>query len=265
MDRVKTRLQVQIQQQETSREDCKRDQSRADDPHYAGSIDAIKTILQQDGISGLYAGLESSVAGTASMNFAYFYWSAAAQTAYQQGLRYYGIEDSNGIIKEFSLGAAGGALAQLCTTPITVIATRQQTRKRSDQKQSMWETMMEIIHSEDGWTGLWRGFKVNLILVINPMITYGVYQWLRGGFVGLKKQLGSRDAFCSFCLPPGKVFPDLILFNFASARCPLKGSGNHHHASSHRGEDDVAIEAPTTAYRCTFPRIHRSPCLHCEE
>ncbi len=206
MDRVKTRLQVQIQQEVSNREDCKRDQSRADDPQYAGAIDAIKTILQQDGISGLYAGLESSVAGTASMNFAYFYWSAAARTVYQQGLQYYGIEDFNGITKEFSLGAAGGALAQLCTTPIAVVATRQQTRKRSDRKQSMWETMMEIIHSDDGWTGLWRGFKVNLILVINPMITYGVYQWLRGGLVGLKKQLGSRDAFCSFCLPLVKCF-----------------------------------------------------------
>ena len=130
MDRVKTRLQVQIQRRETNREDCKPDQSRADDPQYAGAIDAIKTILQQDGISGLYAGLESSVAGTASMNFAYFYWSAAARTVFQQGLQYYGIEDFNGIIKEFSLGAEGGDMAKLCTTPIEVIAKRKQTRKR---------------------------------------------------------------------------------------------------------------------------------------
>lgn len=207
--RVKTRLQVQVQQHERNNGgkkdgDNKADRRKMQDGQYTGAVDAIQKILRQDGISGLYTGLESSIAGTASMNFAYFYWSAAARSAYQQGLQYYGIEDFNSIVKEFGLGAAGGALAQLCTTPIAVIATRQQTCKAEDCKQSMWETMMEIVQSEDGWSGLWRGFKVNLILVINPMITYGVYQWLRGGLVGLKKQLGSVDAFCSCSIPSCK-------------------------------------------------------------
>lgn len=209
--RVKTRLQVQVQQQHPHHGDKKSDQGRLHDPQYTGAVDAARKILRQDGISGLYTGLESSIVGTASMNFAYFYWSAAARSVYQQGLQYYGIEDFNSIIKEFGLGAAGGAVAQLCTTPIAVIATRQQTRKTDDEKQSMWETMMDIVSSEDGWTGLWRGLKVNLILVINPMITYGVYQWLRVGLVGLKKQLGSLDAFCSFSIPPSKSSSSLIV------------------------------------------------------
>ncbi|CEJ56594.1 hypothetical protein PMG11_02796 [Penicillium brasilianum] len=195
LDVVKTRLQVQVHQHRTKHGDEAADHSRMQDAQYTGAVDAVRKILQQDGISGLYSGLESSIAGTASMNFAYFYWSAAARTVYQHALRYHGIEDFNSIIKEFGLGAVGGALAQLCTTPISVIATRQQTRKACDGQQSMWETMMEIVSSEDGWTGLWRGLKVNLILVINPMITYGVYQWLRGGLVGLKKHVGSLDAF----------------------------------------------------------------------
>ncbi|GLI74622.1 ADP/ATP carrier protein [Penicillium ochrochloron] len=211
LDIVKTRLQVQIQQQKTNHVNDKHDHDRTQDPQYTGAADAIRKILRQDGISGLYTGIESSIAGTASMNFAYFYWSAAARSAYQQGLQYCGIEDFNTIIKEFGLGAAGGALAQLCTTPIAVIATRQQTRKADDEKQSMWEAMMDIVSSEDGWTGLWRGLKVNLILVINPMITYGVYQWLRVGLVGLKKQFGSLDAFCSFFIPPSKSSSSLII------------------------------------------------------
>jgi len=40
------------------------------------------------------------------------------------------------------------------------------------------ETGKEVIHSEDGWTGLWRGLKASLILVVNPAITYGAYQRL---------------------------------------------------------------------------------------
>lgn len=134
------------------------------------------------------------------MNFAYFYWSTIARSTQQSIFQRYGISDANSISKELGLGAIGGAMAQLCTNPIAVISTRQQTCKSNDKKKSMWETMREIIQSEDGWTGLWRGFKVNLILVINPMITYGVYQWLRGGLLALKrgKALGSVDAFCVY-------------------------------------------------------------------
>lgn len=131
------------------------------------------------------------------MNLAYFCWSAVARELYQSILQSYGVQDSNSIAKELGLGAVGGAMAQLCTNPIAVVSTRQQTRKTGEEKKSTWETTTEIVRSEDGWTGLWRGFKVNLILVVNPMITYGVYQWLRGGLVSVKKNIGSFDAFSS--------------------------------------------------------------------
>jgi hypothetical protein len=141
------------------------------------------------------------------MNFAYFYWSTAARSIQQSTFQRYGIADTNSISKELGLGAVGGAMAQLCTNPIAVISTRQQTRKAGDEQKSMWETMKEICQSDDGWTGLWRGFKVNLILVINPMITYGVYQWLREGLLALKrgKAIGSADAFCTL-----GTFPHLL-------------------------------------------------------
>lgn len=194
---VKTRLQVRVQQQNLH--DKRNTETTANGTPTEGQHnDAFNEILQifrEEGVPGLYSGLESSVAGTASMNFAYFYWSAAARTLYQAILHSYGVHDSNNIAKELGLGAAGGAMAQLCTNPIAVISTRQQTRKAGEQKRSMWETVLEIVQSEDGWTGLWRGFKVNLILVVNPMITYGVYQWLRGVLVSMKRNIGSIDAF----------------------------------------------------------------------
>ncbi|KAI9925756.1 hypothetical protein AWENTII_012130 [Aspergillus wentii] len=192
LDIVKTRLQVQVQQKQDDN-----DEEKADDAgpkQYANAIEAIRQIIQEEGISGLYNGLGSSVLGTASMNFAYFFWSATARDAYQSVLRSYNQTDSNSITKELGLGAVGGALAQLCTNPISVVITRQQTRHANDEKKSIWETIVEIVQSEDGWTGLWRGFKVNLILVINPMITYGSYQWLRGKLF-TKKNISSKDAF----------------------------------------------------------------------
>lgn len=89
-------------------------------------------------------------------------------------------------------------MAQLSTNPIAVISTRQQTRKAGEKKTSTWETMKEVVNSGDGWTGLWRGFKVNLVLVVNPMITCGVYQWLKGRLLSLKRDVGFLDAFRRF-------------------------------------------------------------------
>lgn len=198
-------MQIQRQNQRDFGEDDRADRSSTKDAKYDNLLDAVLQILHEDGITGLYSGLESSIVGTASMNFAYFYWSAVARSLHQSVLQSYGLSDSNSIVKELGLGAVGGAMAQLCTTPVAVISTRQQTRKSTEEKRSMWGTMKEILDSEDGWTGLWRGFKVNLILVINPMITYGVYQWLRGGLVTVKKELGSLDAFCAFSSTPTEV------------------------------------------------------------
>ncbi|CAG8946738.1 unnamed protein product [Penicillium salamii] len=198
---VKTRLQVQVRQrpQETTDQEKQltTEPTLEDHAHHDEAIGAICQILRDKGVLGLYSGLGSSILGTASMNFAYFYWSTAARSFQVSIFKRYGLSNTNSISKELLLGAVGGALAQLCTNPIAVISTRQQTRKRNEQKRSIWETMLDIIHGEDGWTGLWRGLKVNLILVINPMITYGFYQWLRERLLGLKKGaiLGSFDAF----------------------------------------------------------------------
>lgn len=129
------------------------------------------------------------------MNFTYFYWSTKARTVHQHFPKSYNIPDSNGIVKEILLGAVGGAMAQLCTNPIAVIVTRQQTCLGADEAQSIFEVLKDIVSSEDGWTGLWRGLKVNLILVVNPMITYGLYQWLRGILLRFRERLGFADAF----------------------------------------------------------------------
>ncbi|OJJ52180.1 hypothetical protein ASPSYDRAFT_189918 [Aspergillus sydowii CBS 593.65] len=189
LDIVKTRLQVQVQRQKDSSDDD------THDAHYNNTLDAILQIVREEGIAGLYSGLGSSLTGTASMNFAYFYWSAAARTLHQSTVQSFGLSDSNSIVKEFGLGAVGGAMAQLCTNPIAVVSTRQQTRKSYEEKLGFLETVKQIVQSDDGWTGLWRGFKVNLILVVNPMITYGFYQWLRGRLFALRKDIGALEAF----------------------------------------------------------------------
>lgn len=113
---------------------------------------------------------------------------------------------------ELALGAVAGALAQICTIPVAVIATRQQIGRSLDAPRSrrpptdkdlekgkmsngsaqpngkareekyddsFFAVAREII-AEEGVTGLWLGLGPALVLTVNPAITYGMYERVKG-------------------------------------------------------------------------------------
>ena len=128
--------------------------------------------------------------GVASTNFAYFYWYTVVRELYFK----YANTEKPGTAAELSLGAVAGALAQLFTIPVAVVTTRQQTQPKGDKK-GLLDTAKEVVESEDGWTGLWRGLKASLVLVVNPAITYGAYQRLREVLFPGKTNLRPWEAF----------------------------------------------------------------------
>ena len=98
---------------------------------------------------------------------------------------------------ELVLGAIAGAVAQVFTIPVAVVTTRQQTQSKSERK-GLRETAREIIEGEDGPSGLWRGLKASLVLVVNPAITYGAYERLKTVIFPGKTRLTPGEAFCEF-------------------------------------------------------------------
>jgi hypothetical protein len=138
--------------------------------------------------------MTGSLIGVASTNFAYFYWYTVVRTFY---ISRQATDAHPGTAIELSLGAIAGALAQLFTIPVAVVTTRQQTQPKNERK-GLLGTAKEVIDSEDGWTGLWRGLKASLVLVINPSITYGAYQRLREVIFKDKKVLRPWEAFSKY-------------------------------------------------------------------
>lgn len=171
-DSVKTRLQVQMPAKKTSTE------STTDEPHYTSTLDALRRIARDDGFLGLYRGINGSLVGVASTNFAYFYWYSVVRDVYFRTRRAGRPTASSSTAEELALGAVAGALAQLFTIPVSVVTTRQQTQPKGEQK-GLFDTAREVIDSEDGVFGLWRGLKASLVLVVNPAITYGAYERLK--------------------------------------------------------------------------------------
>jgi hypothetical protein len=80
---------------------------------------------------------------------------------------------------------------------VAVITTRQQTQVK-EEKKGMFDTAREVITSDDGYSGLWRGLKASLVLVVNPAITYGAYQRLREIIFPGKVNLRPMEAFCQY-------------------------------------------------------------------
>ena len=183
LDIVKTKLQVQTKLESDV---------HVDEKFYNGTSDAIRTIVGDEGLAGLYSGLVGSLIGVASTNFAYFYWYSVVRTVYTARLPKRAGAPTTAV--ELSLGAAAGALAQLFTIPIAVVTTRQQTQLKG-QKKGIAATGREVIESEDGVRGLWRGLKASLVLVVNPAITYGAYQRFKDVLYPGKSNLRPHEAF----------------------------------------------------------------------
>jgi solute carrier family 25 (peroxisomal adenine nucleotide transporter), member 17 len=114
---------------------------------------------------------------------------------------------------ELLLGAVAGALAQIFTIPVSVIATRQQVGrpsvpgdeaslgKISEASDNSFLGVAREIIREDGITGLWLGIKPGLVLTVNPAITYGMFERVKSLILIAKTKAGSNDK-----LTPGQSF-----------------------------------------------------------
>ncbi len=158
--------------------------------------------------------LSLSFPANAPTEYAYFFFYSMVRTSYLNRLAKRLPRGSKapqiGTAMELILGAIAGALAQIFTIPVSVIATRQQvgrTKRQSPvssstdlseppEDDSFLGVAREIVE-EEGIGGLWLGIKPGLILTVNPAITYGAYERVKS-IVVLAKGTASMSPGLSF-------------------------------------------------------------------
>lgn len=199
-------------------------------------------MVAEDGIGGLYAGMNGALIGVASTNFAYFYWYSFVRELYFKSKK---LPTPPSTATELVLGAIAGAIAQVFTIPVAVVTTRQQTQSKADRK-GLIETAREIIHSEDGAAGLWRGLKASLVLVVNPAITYGAYERLKVLMFPGKARLTPGEAFCEFVASFARLEAD---FYNLSTWGHVQGVGHHCNSTPDCRQGWLAVQTPTAASR----------------
>ncbi|KAI8370558.1 mitochondrial carrier domain-containing protein [Radiomyces spectabilis] len=209
LDIIKTRIQVQAKHENIDEKDQE---------NYKSAMDGILQILNKEGISGLYAGLGSSLFGTAFTNFTYFYCYSLIRASYNR--RYNRTGGTLSTALELALGAAAGALTTLVTTPVSVVTTRQQTLPISE-RQNLVRTCKSII-KEEGVEGLWHGIKPSLILCVNPAITYASFEKIKQ-FVLKSLSVTSLSPGLSFLVGAlSKTLATVITYPYIMAKVRLQ-------------------------------------------
>ncbi|VDB85701.1 unnamed protein product [Peniophora sp. CBMAI 1063] len=240
LDTIKTRIQAADHDDEDSDED-KEDLS---------ILGLIAQISKEEGLWGFYRGFGATMLNTFSMQYAYFFFYSLVRGQYMKRLAartQTGKVASPGTAAELLLGALAGGLAQIFTIPVSVIATRQQLGSHRRHHHHHPPTYVEkaagaateapedesflgvarAIIKEDGITGLWLGLRPGLVLTVNPAITYGMYERVKGIVLLARAVAGKGDGklgpWLSFLLgATSKTLATVVTYPYIMAKVRIQ-------------------------------------------
>lgn len=181
IDTIVTRLQVQKQLKGDKEAPSAASEA---DLEYNNPIDAAQKIYKNEGgVSAFYQGLNSDVVKHIADSFFFFlvYNSTRDRMLKRQGGR------QLPVIKELSVGILAGALSKAVTQPISQIVVRQQTAalvaardpEASSAQSVAVKDIIKQIRAEKGLSGFWAGYSAQLILTLNPAMTFAIDNLLR--------------------------------------------------------------------------------------
>lgn len=121
-------------------------------------------------------------------------------------------------------GAIAGSATVLLTNPIWVINTRMTARKSESEEQTLpgapktkastFSTLMELLRQE-GPKALFAGVLPALILVINPILQYTIFEQLKN-VVERRRRMTPKDAFYLGAL--GKILATSITYPYITVK-----------------------------------------------
>ncbi|KAF3941236.1 Mitoferrin [Dactylella cylindrospora] len=194
--------------------------------------DAVRRIIAREGVSGLYAGLESALFGISVTNFVYYYWYEWSRGFFETANVRRGVGKKLGTLESMAAGALAGSATVLITNPIWVINTRMTARKNDKTEESSelptlenptpkkspstLSVLRQLLKNE-GFKALFAGVIPALVLVINPILQYTIFEQLKNL---LEKRRGSRlaptDAFYLGAI--GKLFATGITYPYITVK-----------------------------------------------
>jgi len=159
------------------------------------TVQAIKDIIEREGLTGLYSGLNSSLLGIAITNGVYYFFYEGSKTSI---IRRKPGSKALTTLESMLAGLLAGTATTLISNPVWVIQTSQAVRTVPDEsapiqkKLGFVQTAKHIVR-KDGVSGFWRGIYPALILVMNPILQYTAFEQLKN-FLIARRTLRLRSS-----------------------------------------------------------------------
>lgn len=165
-------------------------------------VKAVSKVLAAEGVRGLYDGLSSSLLGIGVSNFVYYFFFEATRdfiiTSKRLASSTSAALGTLTTAESIVAGLLAGTATALVSNPIWVVNTRQTVRatiepppeethtqpdgkpapKKVVKRLTFLETLRRIVE-QDGVAALWKGIGPALVLVINPVLQYTVFEQLK--------------------------------------------------------------------------------------
>ncbi|OOF94438.1 hypothetical protein ASPCADRAFT_7123 [Aspergillus carbonarius ITEM 5010] len=194
---------------------------------HSTTYDAIRRIVQREGVSGLYSGLESALFGISVTNFVYYYWYEWTRSTFEKAAVRAGRASKKLTTSESMIaGAIAGSATVMLTNPIWVVNTRMTARKSESEQESLpgapakklrastIATLMDLLRQE-GPRALFAGVIPALILVINPILQYTIFEQMKN-ILERRRRMTPKDAFYLGAL--GKILATSITYPYITVK-----------------------------------------------
>ncbi|KAI1753125.1 mitochondrial carrier [Xylaria castorea] len=206
---------------------------------------AVKRIVAREGVAGLYAGLDSAVFGISVTNFVYYYWYEWTRAFFEKAANKAGRASRKlTTVESMMAGALAGSATVILTNPIWVINTRMTTRKesleasrelvvegsgakavhRKPKAPTTIGTLMALLR-EEGPQALFRGVIPALVLVINPILQYTLFEQMKNVYEARRKR-NITPTVAFFLGALGKLFATSITYPYITVKSRMHVAGN---------------------------------------
>ncbi|KAJ8697169.1 hypothetical protein PTI98_006967 [Pleurotus ostreatus] len=167
-------------------------------------------IFRKDGLEALYDGLSADTIATLLSNFFYFYFYSFMRSLvttrrlklnpaahHKPGSVY-----KPTIVEELVLGFVAGVASRAVSMPMNIVTLRLQTERGDSEtdsediasdvseeetatpsdnsvSESGLRSVFASIYREEGLAGFWKGFRLSILLSLNPSISLALFQLFR--------------------------------------------------------------------------------------
>jgi len=239
---------------------------------------AVAKILKDEGLSGLYSGLSSSLVGIAVTNAVFYYGyeetKAILLRARHRGGKTAGVQTIS-TLESILSSVIAGSITTIATNPLWLIQTRQATKRASKRDETggeegkpqakqlgMLGAMMDIIKNDGGVKALWKGIGPALVLVINPVLQYTAFEQFSRLLLAFRDTRTSRrplsdlDIFWLGAL--AKLFATGITYPYVLVKSRLHASTHQYSSSLGALTEIIRTEGISGLYKGIAPKLMQS-------